>query len=788
MKPTSTNLFSALILFVFIFLPHPLISNNSSPLEKKTGSKEKIYIHFDKSFYSSGENIWYKVYLVDAINHKPNTLSSVVYIDLIDPNNTIIDSKTIKINNGSGNGDFNLPFNLLKGEYTVRAYTNFMRNFDSACFFRKTIPINYIARKEIANTKNDLSLSFFPEGGNLVNGFVNSIGFKAINEEGKGVNVSGSILDETGKTIRTFKSSKFGLGMFQFVPRKGKHYKATILYKDQNLTYKLPSITDQGILMRVFDSNDSFRVIIYSSLPNNENNLKLIGLQKGEIVCQTEFNGNKSEVAIKVPKSNLKLGIIEFRLLDKNDTVLSKELAFSGSNSLMLNATIETSKHIYKMNEVVEVDINLTELIQKNETVNMSISVTEIPPLKTATYASGIKSYLFLNSEVKEDIEQSGYYFNSNDLQKKNELTLLLRSLNVNHDLFKDIPKNTPLEFSPESNFSLKGTIKEKNNEKPVKANVTIFYKNNKELGYDKTITDSLGRFLFKDLYFDERTHVSIKANPLKARYDNRTLTIALDTFIPPLINSKLADNHLDKTNTLLPPKVRYHRNIDFAPQEGEIKLDEVKLNATKKALDRYNEKRKLALYREPSHSLDFKNIRLAPPMNPLLALQGKFAGVTVYGETINIRGSVYLYEGGGEPLFLIDGITVSKEDFITTPISDIDFIDILKGSRAAIYGMRAGNGVVALYTLTGREKIEEQNNLGVIKFYHSGFYKTKVFDQTKNNSSVLYWNPDIKLHQSNKAKISFNTVNKSATYKILLEGITSNGIPFKSEVYFDVK
>ncbi|MBK6284261.1 MAG: hypothetical protein IPF54_17940 [Draconibacterium sp.] len=106
--------------------------------------QEKIYLHIDKTLYTAGDDLWFKVYLVDAGTHKPEALSTVVYVDLLNPLFEIVTTKTIKIDEGCGNGDFKLPIDLGSGEYTVRAYTTYMRNFDDAFFFRKKIYIKQV--------------------------------------------------------------------------------------------------------------------------------------------------------------------------------------------------------------------------------------------------------------------------------------------------------------------------------------------------------------------------------------------------------------------------------------------------------------------------------------------------------------------------------------------------------------------------------------------------------------------------------------------------------------------
>ena len=48
--------------------------------------QEKAYLHLDKPYYTAGETIWFKAYLVEATAHLPDTVSLPLYVDLI--NNT----------------------------------------------------------------------------------------------------------------------------------------------------------------------------------------------------------------------------------------------------------------------------------------------------------------------------------------------------------------------------------------------------------------------------------------------------------------------------------------------------------------------------------------------------------------------------------------------------------------------------------------------------------------------------------------------------------------------------
>ena len=93
---------------------------------------------------------------------------------------------------------------------------------------------------------------------------------------------------------------------------------------------------------------------------------------------------------------------------------------------------------------------------------------------------------------------------------------------------------------------------------------------------------------------------------------------------------------------------------------------------------------------------------------NPMSALQGHMAGVQVVnsgvpgqGPDVKIRGlgSIGDY---GNPLYVVDGVFVDNIDFLSS--SDIEDLTVLKdASAAAIYGVRAANGVVLVTTRKGK-------------------------------------------------------------------------------------
>ena len=70
-----------------------------------------------------------------ALNHLPDTLSTNLYVELISPFQTRVEIKRFQMFQGFGIGDFHLSDTLPEGLYQIRAYTNWMQNFDIGILF-----------------------------------------------------------------------------------------------------------------------------------------------------------------------------------------------------------------------------------------------------------------------------------------------------------------------------------------------------------------------------------------------------------------------------------------------------------------------------------------------------------------------------------------------------------------------------------------------------------------------------------------------------------------------------
>lgn len=125
------------ILFAVIVSLHSRAQQNQ--LYTFNSMAEKIYLQLDGSVYANDQTIWFKAVVTNSTEHAATKLSAVLYAELIDANASIIERKLIRIDNGIGEGFFQLDTSYREAVYLLRAYTEWNRNFDRDFFFEKYI-------------------------------------------------------------------------------------------------------------------------------------------------------------------------------------------------------------------------------------------------------------------------------------------------------------------------------------------------------------------------------------------------------------------------------------------------------------------------------------------------------------------------------------------------------------------------------------------------------------------------------------------------------------------------
>jgi len=225
--------------------------------------------------------------------------------------------------------DFHLKDTISTGIYQIRAYTNWMRNFDDFWFYRKDLVIwnlnNKVIRHESRSLKeNDIDFQFFPEGGTFITNLQNKVAFKATDQNGKGLDVEGIVVDDQGQKVAKFKSQFKGIGSFMLKPQQNRKYIAQVKIAgitDINADLPVPQMTGVNLSLDPCDSILIHARISSLSIPTIDNRnaeFLLVGLAKGVVSYKIPAQLKNGVCNLDIWKDALPTGIVQFTLFDKD--------------------------------------------------------------------------------------------------------------------------------------------------------------------------------------------------------------------------------------------------------------------------------------------------------------------------------------------------------------------------------------------------------------------------------------------------------------------------------------
>jgi len=319
-------------LATLIFIPILFIFHPASLLPQQTGNwlerndpiqYRKLYLHTDREYYFLGDSLWFKGYYIDGKTNQFVSGVCSMYADLVDKNGQTFRSRVFLIDNGETAGNMIIPDSIEPGEYLLRAFTDFQRSFGEDASFHKILNISKVQTSSDVEEDHStiiqpaIDVAFLPEGGFLLDGHMNTVGIKAIDETGKGILLQGEILDSKGDVVTLFATKYKGMDTIQITPREGETYRVNIAgYPDYR--YEFSDIVNEGVKIEfIGESEDNllFRVITNSESLQGENYYFAI-MHKGELIFYEEFVQKEKEFPIKVNRSALPAGINRFILLD----------------------------------------------------------------------------------------------------------------------------------------------------------------------------------------------------------------------------------------------------------------------------------------------------------------------------------------------------------------------------------------------------------------------------------------------------------------------------------------
>ncbi len=775
--------------------------------------QEKSYLRTDKEIYTRGETLWFSTYLVDAVNHKPSSVSSLLYVDLIGPAGNVLSSLSIKIENGLGQGDFLLADTLAEGIYNIQAYTNYMRNFNPEFMFTKPVKLlDYSSQTQTSEFQpevRDIDINFFPEGGDLVAGQLNYVAFMAKDEKGKGVKIKGNIIDGKGMEVTTFSDELMGLGKFQLTPTYGEKYFAVYTVNGVQFSKALPDVMREGYLLNIRQSPDKVYLTLKGSENTNLKNSFLLGHTRGSIFMVLPSTPGKNFIYAPIPSNQIPSGIAHFTFFDGNGVPRAERLVYNENQ--FENPEIILQKERTELGKRAKFPMKLSLTDFEGNPVDGNISLSVLSKSLYKPNRIDIENYLLLSSDLNGAIERPDFYLDTENADRLKHIDLLMmthgwRRFKWNDVLSGNLP---PINFYPETGFSVEGkVVKYLSREKGVQGKVELTFLEN--IAFKQEATSEVdGTFWFDDLQIEDTMTVIVQTKRMKKKEDGTEKELKRGTFIEIIepddvaIDSKFL-NLFDDDYVLqdVVDQGMLIRNIEAEFGDEVVVLEEIKVQAQKDIREEpfYRES---ILYSQPDDRLVFDSlVNVQNYVNLFDLLIGKFPGVEITGtfpnQTALIRGFSSINQSN-EALFLVDGIPTDRTLVAQIPPQQVEFVDVLKGPKAAIYSAR-GNGVIAIYKRRGPRLISEiPDPVGLVTFKVNGYYSSREFyspnydilegdDLVKPDfRSTIFWSPSVEITDG-KADVEFFTSDEKGEFQVFVEGISKEGKIIKNTFSFTVE
>lgn len=463
-KLSSTSFFNLAFSLIFCFA---ISAQNDdtiiSSFEKYTELPREIaYLHLNKSTYIKGEMIGFSAYILDKYTKKPSGLTTNLYCTISDDNDNIIKSQLLKVNNGFASSVFEIDSLFSSGQYVVKAYTNWMKNFDEHNLFIERIDIIDSEAEEFIKPNivdNDVDAQFLPEGGHLLANVQNTIGVAVKNKQGFGIpSVTGEVLDSKNNYVTSFKTNTLGLGRFLLTPSVNDNYTVTFKHLGERFSFPIKDVKPKGISIAVNDLNDQVAVTLKTNTltyPTIENKPFKLSIHNGSTIKIIDFKFDSQKMTKLIDYKDLDTGINIFTLFDGQNNPILERLFFKYDGLQIIKSGKVGVKRIQ---DSLTIKVPFQQ-INTNAISNISVSVL---PADSKSYNRhhNIISYNYLQPYINGHIEKASYYFKTINRKAKFELdNLLITQGWSSYDwstVFKNAPTNT---FAFENGIGFKANV-----------------------------------------------------------------------------------------------------------------------------------------------------------------------------------------------------------------------------------------------------------------------------------------------------------------------------------------
>ncbi len=742
---------------------------------------QKVFLHLDKDEYLAGESLWFHAYVVNATTLRPDTLSTNFHVELINAHDELAALLFMRLSKGFAEGEISLPDSLAEGSYRIKAYTDWMRNFDEELFFWKDIHIsnpieeNFIKRRDVwknrlfnrrlQNDRESMQFAFFPEGGHLLAGHENRVAFKAADELGGPVDANGVLLDENGNEVLAFSAVHGGMGDFEFTPEPGAEYSARVAFENgEESTYSLPAVQQTGYLLSAGKADDHIHVNVNASIADRPgapgNSVYLLVHTRGRKVFLEHHALDEDGLSMTVPLNELPTGISQIVLFSDQGDPVAERLVFVNHGDIHEAEIL----HLETQDEGTE-EQTLTVELSGEEVLSgggYSLAVLDINDQSYDHMRANIASSLLLTSDIGETIKDPWYYLHSTSDEVKRAADLLMLTHGWRRYDWEDIMERSFPEITygfPEG-ISIEGVVSPRSSERNTgEVEVELAIHSDGVDVYSIT-TDERGQFSFTNLDYE----------------DEFTAKLRIDQFV------RARDLRVD-IDFRDADEIEYSNNLHTEPFSVTSRGDDWERTPRPETMFTSRplvepSRESVSMYSDVDQVVYFDDVR--DQHNTVMdVLRTRVRGLRLVGNEIVLRGQSS-FQLSNEPLFLVDEVVVNRSAFLGISVYNIDRLEVMTGPSTAILGSRGANGALLIYTKRG-----DHHRHGRYEYSLQGFHVPSETFESKIHtdkfvrhdiSRTLFWEANAAPDENNPISATFPVDGHVRNMRLVIQGIGENG------------
>ena len=592
-----------------------------------------------------------------------------------------------------------------------------------------------------------INLKFYPEGGKLIAGLPQKVGFTAHNEMGQPVSIAGQILDKDGNKMSDIKTLVPGFGVSSLSLEKGEKYTLHITSElGENQTTELPA-AEAGFSMAISRTDDDFIYANLTPASQEKTTLYLLANKGDEIFWASEVQ-TEGTTRIKIPKNQFPQGISLLSAFNQKGQPIANRLVFIASQEVSPMALSAPEK--VKAEEVFKFVLETPNPADiADSRVNLSMSAAEENPGWTTHW----NTWLFLNSDLETPIPDSEKLLSSNNVESTMNYLLIANQI-------KNFEWHTILNFDREweqnkyQQSGIFGQVTDKNHESVPNAKVSFM--NAQNMQTLNTSTDKNGEFYQQAIDPKELENFAIKAIGPDG---SENLQVTFQKSLPEQISEQV--KAFINTHASL---AQMQFSSDFYQQNPSL-FTKIKVAATASQKS------------EPSYK---KFLQTATSLTDVIKTIKPFR---MEGDKIIFPGGTNSINAQDGALIVLDGQKMGTSASVLNSISPLDVETInISTNPVDIQRYTGLNSVGLIEIQTKRGQVaEEVESSEAEKIEENGYriprdFWLKKSEQSERQPTTLLWNPAVKLNSSGRSEFEIATNQVLGKFIIRADVISPNG------------